>query len=77
MSEAAGHLGLGLHLPEGEGQGGQEAQTRDRGGHQVVSDPGVVIITQVASETFLIIHHGKCTSNIHIKSFRVSRLFNR
>ena len=51
MSEAGGHPGLGLHLPEGEGQGGQEAQAGDRGGHQVIRDPRVIVITQVAPET--------------------------
>ena len=51
MSEAGGHLGLGLHLPEGEGQGGQDAQAGDRGAHQVIRDSGVVEITEVAPET--------------------------
>ena len=55
VSLADGHPGLGLHLPEGEGQGGQEAQAGRGGGHQVIRDPGVIIITQVASEMFLII----------------------
>ena len=41
----------GLHLPEGEGQGGEEPQTREHSSHQVVSQPGVVKVTQVAPET--------------------------
>ena len=44
-----------LHLSEGEGQGWEEAQASGRGRHQVICDPGVVIITQVAPEKFLII----------------------
>ena len=52
MTEAGGHLGLGLYLPEGEGQGGQDAQAGDCGAHQVIRDPRVVEITEVAPETF-------------------------
>ena len=47
----AGHLGLGLHLPEGEGEGGEEPQTGDHHSHQVICQPGGVKVTQISPET--------------------------
>ena len=69
VSEAGGHLGLRLHLPEGEGQVGQDAQAGDRGAHQVIRDPRVVIITEVAPETF----HDYLFTTLNFRSYLATR----
>ena len=50
----AGHLGLGLHLPEGEGEGWEDPQAGDHRPHQVICQIGRVEVTQVAPETHFI-----------------------
>ena len=57
LSYVTTHLGLGLHLPEGVGESGEEPQAGDHRSHQVICQLGRVEVTQVAPKTLSCYSH--------------------